>query len=291
MKRIIINIFAVVGAVFLVIIGLSMLIAILAGDSMHYGDKVAIVEINGIILNPDAVNHTLNEYRVRDDIKAVVLRINSPGGSVGPSQEIYDEVKRLQNEKPVVVSMGAVAASGGYYIAVAADKIVANPGTITGSIGVIIEFMNVEGLFDKIGLKTNTVKSGHFKDTGSPTKELAADERKLLQALIDDVHSQFVLAVVEGRNMTDEEVRAVADGRILSGSQAMEAGLVDRLGNLTVAIELGAELAGIEGEPNVLYPPPPGGFINELFGSETSGKLAGFVSGFKIMYKLPNFAG
>jgi protease-4 len=201
------------------------------------------------------------------------LRIDSPGGGVGPSQEIYDEVKAVDLVKPVVVSMGSVAASGGYYIAVPAREIIANPGTIIGSIGVIMEFTNFQELLEKIGLNSVIVKSGQYKDIGSPTREMTAAEREILQDLIDDVHSQFVSSVADGRNMDEEAVRAIADGRIFSGRMAMGMGLVDGMGNLEVAIRRAAELGGVDGEPNVVYPPGKKPRFIDLFIEETLNRL------------------
>jgi len=174
---------------------------------------------------------------------------------VGPSQEIYEEVRKIRGKKVVVASMGALAASGGYYIACGADKIFANPGTITGSIGVIMQFVNVKDLIEKIGVKGFVIKSGSFKDTGSPVREMSPEERKLLQSVIDNVHSQFVNAVAEGRKLPREDVLAIADGRILSGEQAKELGLVDVLGNQEDAVAEAGKMAKIEGEPRVVTIP------------------------------------
>ena len=200
------------------------------------------------------VVEALVDFRESDSIKAIVLRVDSPGGGVGPSQEIHREVVKTVSVKPVVVSMGAVAASGGYYIAAPASRIVANPGTITGSIGVIMEFTNMQELLHKIGLQSDVVKSGRYKDVGSAVREMTSEERDLLQNVIDEVHLQFVEAVASGRKLSVEETSALADGRILTGSQAVAAGLVDELGNLQDAIELAADLGGISATPHVVYP-------------------------------------
>lgn len=224
-------------------------------SNLAIGDKVGVVEIFGIITDSRQIIEQLHDFRDNDSIKALVLRIDSPGGGVGPSQEIYDEVKLLNEKKPVVVSMGSVAASGGYYVAAAAREIVANPGTITGSIGVIMEFANVQDLLEKIGLSSVVVKSGDYKDIGSPTREMSAAEREILQELIDDVHSQFVSSIADSRQLDKQLVHSVADGRIFSGRKAVELGLVDRLGNLQVAIDRAAELAEMDADPNVVYPP------------------------------------
>ena len=269
----------------MVIIAITIIAALLGRDSkLDFGDKVAVIDIRGVILDPREVNTTLSAYAARDDIKGVVLRIDSPGGAVGPSQEIYREVQRFRTKKKVVASMGSVAASGGYYIASGADKIVANPGTITGSIGVIVEFMNTQELFKKIGLKGTVIKSGTFKDTGSPLRELTETEKKLLGTVVNDIHSQFVEAVAQGRNMSPEDVAAVADGRIFSGAQAMKLGLVDQLGSLEDAIEEVAKLAGIEDKHSVIYPQKKHGLLKEILGADTGSYLQGLASGTRIMY-------
>ncbi len=284
------NLLAAVGAFFLAIIVLSIIISILSRDSnLPFGEKVAIIDIEGIISDSADITDEIRHYAERDDVKAVVLRINSPGGAVGPAQEIYREVKRLRRTKRVVASMGGVAASGGYYIAAAADKIVANPGTITGSIGVIIEFINVEDLFRKLGLKGYVVKSGRFKDVGSPLREMSQEDVRLLQDVIDDVHRQFVDAVAQGRGLKREQVERIADGRIFSGAQAVEHGLVDVLGNQQDAIDLVARLAGIEGRPSVIHPKKPKGLLSILLGENTTRSIGELVFGARIMYLLPDF--
>jgi len=221
------------------------------------GEKVAVLEVEGVIGDSRQLNEQLIDFRDDDSVKAIVLRINSPGGAVGPAQEVYEEVKKAAKVKPIVVSMATVAASGGYYIAVPAQRILANPGTITGSIGVVMGFTNFEELLDKIGLKSEVVKSGEHKDIGSPTRPMTDRERKILQSLIDDVHLQFKTAVAEGRKMDLNKVDALADGRIFTGNQALLAGLVDELGNLQDAIRVAGRLGGIKGEPPVIYPPEP----------------------------------
>ncbi len=216
--------------------------------------KVAVVDIEGIISGSREVIDNLHRLRDDNSVKAIVLRIDSPGGTVGPAQEIYEEVLKLRNHKPVVTSMGSVAASGGYYIAAATQKIFANPGTITGSIGVLVEVANFEELLGKIGLSSDVIKSGDYKDTLSPTRTMQTDERALVQEVVDTIHNQFVNAVAQGRSMPRETVAALADGRIFSGEQALQAGLVDEPGNLYDAIQAAADMAGIEGKPEVQYP-------------------------------------
>lgn len=222
------------------------------------GDRIAVVEIEGVIVDALPVVRELAEHRENPSVRAVVVRIDSPGGVVGPSQEIYDAIRRFRaKDKPVVASMGAVAASGGYYIAAAADRIVANPGTLTGSIGVIMQMAEFEGLFKKVGVRYQVIKSGRYKDIGSPARAMTEAERRLLQSLLDDVYEQFVDAVAEGRGLDRQAVLALADGRIFSGRQARGLGMVDALGGLQEAIELAAELGGIPGKPRVLYPRRP----------------------------------
>ncbi|MBE0644819.1 MAG: signal peptide peptidase SppA [Bacteroidetes bacterium] len=216
-------------------------------------ERVAIVEIAAPIVDAEDVIRQLRKYRARSSVKAVVLRLDSPGGGVVPSHEIYEEVRRMRNYgKPVVVSMGSVAASGAYYIACAADVIVANPGTITGSIGVISEFANFQSLLEKIGIESTTITSGEFKDTGNPTRHMRPEERAYLQRTIDNVYEQFVDIVARGRGMEADSVRNLADGRIYTGEQAYGNGLVDTLGTLYTAIRIAGNLGKIKGEPRVM---------------------------------------
>ena len=219
-----------------------------------FGDKIAVVEIRGVITQSAAVVEEIHQYLEDGGVKAIVLRIDSPGGGVGPSQEIHREVVKAKQQKKVVVSMGSVAASGGYYIACASDLIVANPGTITGSIGVIMEFTNLEELLKKIGVKGVVIKSGEYKDIGSPFREMTMEEKKIMQDVIDNVNQQFIQAVAEGRKLDRNKVAAIADGRIFTGEQAQRLGLIDRMGNLQDTIDMTAQMVGIEGKPTVLYP-------------------------------------
>ena len=243
-------------------------------ESLWGGEKVAVIELRGVILDPQPVVEKLVKLRKNEKVKAIVLRIDSPGGGVGPAQEIFSEVKKAQKEKKVLVSMGSVAASGGYYIACAADTIMANPGTITGSIGVIMESLNVEELLHKIGLRSMVVKSGKHKDLGSPLRPMTEEEKKLLQGVLDSVHDQFIRAVAEGRRLPLEKVRELADGRIFSGEQARNLGLVDELGNLEEAIALAAKMAGIRGEPEVIYAEKKRFSLLEFLLQESISKLA-----------------
>ncbi len=261
-------------------------------SSFWGGEKVAIIEVKGVLLDPQPVIEKLIRLRKNEKVKAIVLRIDSPGGAVGPSQEIYAEVKKAQREKKVLVSVGSVAASGGYYIACAADKIVANPGAITGSIGVIVESMNVEDLLQKLGLKSMVVKSGRLKDVGSPFRPMTDEERSLLQGVLDSVHDQFIRAVAEGRKLPLDRVKEIADGRIFSGAQARDLGLVDELGTLEDTIELAAKLAGIHGEPEVLYPEKKKFSLWDLVLQETVQRIFGEAGAeraprFMYLFSLP----
>ena len=223
-------------------------------SSLSFGDKIGVIPIEGTISNSDMIISQLVEFRKDKGIKAIILRINSPGGSVGPTQEIYREVRKTIKTKKVVVSMGEVAASGGYYIAAAANKIVANPGTITGSIGVIMNFVRFEDLFKKIGIDMEVLKSGEFKDIGSPHRKLTERDKELINALIGDIQRQFEEGVAKGRHLPVEEIQQIADGRIFSGAQAKELGLVDILGNFQDAIKIARNLAGIKGDAILVYP-------------------------------------
>ena len=216
-------------------------------------EKVGVVEVKGYIADPQETIQDIRRYREDKSIKAIVIRIDSPGGGVGPSQEISRELQRTLQDKKVIASLGAVAASGGYYIASAASGIVANPGTITGSIGVIMGFTDIQGLLQKIGVTPVVVKSGEYKDIGSPVRTMTDAERTLLQTFSDQVHRQFITAIAEGRHIEYEKVASVADGRILTGENAHELGLVDRLGNLEDAIAWAGEMGGSTGKVSAVY--------------------------------------
>ncbi len=219
-----------------------------------FGDKIAIVEIRGVITQSSGIIEELHLHLEDEGVKAIILRIDSPGGGVGPSQEIHREILKIKSKKKVITSMGSVAASGGYYIACASDLIVANPGTITGSIGVLMQFSNLEELLKKIGIKGVVLKSGEHKDIGSPLREMTPEEKKMMQEVLDNVHQQFIQAVAEGRKLDYSKVVQIADGRIITGEQAKNFGLVDKMGNLQDTIDITAEMVGIKGKPNVLYP-------------------------------------
>ena len=236
------------------VLGVMAMVAWMGGGAGDFdGEAVGVVEIEGAIADArDTIEH-IRRFREDEDIKAIVIRIDSPGGAVGPSQEIYREIRKTVETKKVVASMGAVAASGGYYVACATDGIVANPGTITGSIGVIMGYTNFRQLLDKIGMVPVVIKSGPYKDTGSPTREMRDDEREILQSITGNIHEQFVTAIAEGRKMDRAQVEQAADGRIFTGEDAKARGLVDRLGNFEDALEWAGKLGGIDGEVVPVY--------------------------------------
>ena len=239
------------GALFVLLIFISLL-AVLFQKNLPVGDRIALIRIEGPIIDSKGTLDEMKDYVKDTSIKAIVLRIDSPGGAVAPSQEIYEEVRKAIAKKKIIVSMGSVAASGGYYIASPATKIIANPGTLTGSIGVIMEIPNVEGLMNKIGVKTEVIKSGRHKDIASVFRGIGKEEREILQNVLDNVHEQFIAAVAEGRKMMRDDVKRIADGRIFTGEQALKIGLIDELGNLEDAVKIAAKLSGIKGEPVVV---------------------------------------
>jgi protease-4 len=239
-------------------LGISTLVYLGARSSeFNIGEKVAVVEISGVITDAKDIVADIKEFREDDSVKAIVLRIDSPGGVVGPAQEIFREVRKTVGVKKIIASMGSIAASGGYYIAAGTDGIMASPGTITGSIGVIIGFTNFEEILRKIGLSPVVVKSGEFKDMGSPVRKMTEKEKKVLQYFVDQTHRQFVDAVAEGRKMDRKKVKAIADGRIFTGEEAKAKGLVDRMGNIEDAIEWAGRLGGIKGKVSAIYSRKP----------------------------------
>ncbi len=221
--------------------------------SLLAGEGIGVLQIEGTIDDSRDILSELKRFKEAPWIRAIVVRIDSPGGAVAPTQEIFDELQKTRKGKPLIASMGGMATSGGYYIASACHKIVANPGTLTGSIGVIMQLSNVEELMKKIGVKGYNIKSAVNKDVGSPFQALSPEGQAILQSLVDNVHEQFVSAVAEGRGMEEAKVRKLADGRVYSGAQAKDLGLVDHLGNLEYAIELAAKRVGLEESPTVYY--------------------------------------
>jgi protease-4 len=275
-KHPILTVFVILGAIAL-FLGLTMAVILTSfGPSTRFsfGNKIGVIPIQGNIEDPEPVLSQLIKFKKDDGIKAIILRIDSPGGSVGPSQEIYREVRKTIETKKVIVSMGNLAASGGYYIASAADKIVANPGTITGSIGVIMEFIQLRDLLGKIGVGLEVLTSGEFKDIGSPHREMTEKDRELLRTLINDIQEQFVDAVALGRDLPVEKVREIADGRIFTGARAKELGLVDALGNFRDAVDLAKDMTGITGEVTLVYPSKPRIRLWDLIFQDTSRALS-----------------
>jgi protease IV len=252
--------FLILGAIFLMFWGgmayfFSFFFKSPSADLFRAKEAVGVIELKGLITSSEETIRQLTDLRHNNAVKAILVRIDSPGGAVGASQEIYAEVRRTNEVKPVVASMGSVAASGGLYAALGAGKILANPGTLTGSIGVIVKFANLKELFDKIGYRNEVIKSGRLKDTGSPDRPLLPEERQMLQEVIDSVHRQFIGAVVESRGLSEQAVTGIADGRIFSGEKALELGIIDQLGNFTDAVKLASELGGVKADPPILIYP------------------------------------
>lgn len=238
-------------------------------------EKVGVVEIKGVITDSRTAIKQLDAFRDDPAIKAIVVRINSPGGAVGPSQEILREIEKIKPKKKIVASLGTLAASGGYYIACGADLIMANRGTATGSIGVIMQFTNVEGLTKKVGLDFLTLKSGRYKDVGSPFRPMTPEEKAYMQQLLDNIYQQFLSDVSRNRKIPLEKLKPLAEGKIYTGEQAKQLGLVDTFGNLPDAIEKAGRLAGIKGKVEAAYPPKEGfSVLRLLLGEETEDTLA-----------------
>ncbi len=268
-------VFLVVAGLFVVVVGGMARGG--GGAAPLFGPRVAIVELEGIITDVDDLVAELKADRENPAVRAVVVRINSPGGVVGPTQELHDAIVKVRKAgKPVVASLGAIAASGGYYAAVACDQIYANPGTLTGSIGVIMQLANVEQLMKKVGVDYIVVKAGQFKDVGNIGRAMTPEERRVLQALLDDVHAQFITAVATGRKLDRDEVVRFADGRVFSGMQAKDLKMVDALGGLEDAVLAAGKLAGLPSPPAVLPPRRHFSFMNLLrnqFGGGPAGAL------------------
>ncbi len=248
-------------------------------------NKVGIVDVIGVIQSSQNIIKQIKSFRDDKHIRGIILRIDSPGGAVGPSQEIYDEVlKTRKSGKIIYASMGTLAASGGYYIASAADQIFANPGTLTGSIGVIMAFSNAQGLLEKIGLKPEIIKAGKYKDIGSPTRSMNQTEKNLLQDVVTDVHQQFIEAIANGRDISIAEVTKIADGRIFTGRQAYSLKLVDQLGGLQATISQLATKAGIIGTPYVIREKPNTGLLDWILKTEISPSIVGQLSSPSLQY-------
>ncbi len=264
----------------LFVLGVGVVAALLPARLPFQGDRVAIIRVDGVIADSREVVEQLHRYRDMPSVKAVVLRVDSPGGAVAPSQEIYQEILTFRREtgKPVIASLGSVAASGGYYIAAAADRIISNPGSITGRIGVILQIPNVGGLLQKIGVKPTVLKAGENKDLGSMTRDLTEGERRILQDVLNDAHGQFIDAVAAGRHMDRSRVEPLADGRVFSGRQALGLGLVDEIGSLSDAIERAGRLVGIPGHPKTVQERRRRSWLWELVTGTAPALPAGFTA-------------
>jgi protease-4 len=254
-------------------------------------NKVGVVTVEGVISDSEDVLDAIEEFGEDDSIAAVVLRINSPGGGVAAAQEIYAAVKELRKKKKVVTSMASVAASGGLLIACAADKIVANPGTLTGSISAIMHFANLEDLMKKLGIKASVVKSGQYKDIGSPLREMTKEEKQIIQDLVDDIYEQFIEVIMKDRNLPREKVLEIADGRVFSGRKAKELGLVDELGDMASAAKLALKLSGKDGRYELVYPKKKKSSMLDFFIKSSASLLAsslkqemGKVQGLDYLY-------
>ena len=287
-KRLLRTVLVLIGLATIAVVGVSALSSLLLDSAWFGGERVAVVRIEGVIVDSRDAIEELRKYRETPSVKAIVLRIDSPGGGVVASQEIYSEVlkTRADGRVKVVTSMGNLAASGGYYIAAATDKIVANPGTLTGSIGVIMELANVQGLLEKVGVQSVVIKSGTHKDLASPFRTMSAADRAILQTVLDDVHDQFIQAVAAGRAMKSEQVRDLADGRVFTGRQARTVKLVDELGDLQDAIKLAGKLGGIVGEPRVVETHKRFS-LRDLLGNIFDGKISPLIpTGINLKYML-----
>jgi protease-4 len=272
-----------VGVVSLMTLAGIALVAVLAlrGDGgLALGNRIAVIEIDGLIEDDERYLEQIRRFRRDPSVKGFLVTINSPGGLVGPAQSLYWELRRLREEGyPVVATIGAVGASGGYYVALGADSIFVLPGSLTGSIGVIMELPDVSGLMRKVGVEMQVVKSADHKDTGTMYRPLSPEDREVLNALVSDVYEQFVEAVAEERGIPAEEVRRLADGRIYSGRQALERGLVDRIGNMQDALAAVGRMAGLGEDPRVVRQPPEVGFtlLDLLLGRGATSSLTRLV--------------
>jgi protease-4 len=263
--------------VVLFFLGLSGVVLALLGKGNLFGprERVGVVEIKGILTDSRRIIKQLERYRDDSSVKAIVLRINSPGGAVGPAQEILREVEKVRVKKKIVASLGTVAASGGYYIASGANLIMANRGTATGSIGVIMQFANVEGLTKKLGVDFYNLKAGRYKDVGSPFRHMTPEDKAYLQGLIDNIYQQFLRDVAHNRKIPLAKLKTLAEGKIYSGEEAKKIGLVDAFGNLPDAIEKAGRLGGIKGKVQAVYPEKEGfSLLRLLLGQETQDTLS-----------------
>ena len=261
--------------IFALLVLVTFCFALLPDNWKSPSGEIAIVNIHGMLMDSRDIVQQLSDYRHNPQIRGVILRIDSPGGAVAPAQEIYSEILKLRaNHKTVYASMGAVAASGGYYIACAADYVLANPGTLTGSISAVMALNNIEELTKKVGVKPNIIKSGKFKDLGSPLRAMTPEEHILLQGVVNDVHEQFVQAIARGRGLPLSEINRIADGRIMTGHQALKLNLIDEVGGLEKTIDLLAKKIGIVGKPKVIEQKEKIPFLGWLLQGRLSNRLA-----------------
>lgn len=267
--------------------GLGCGLLLSGDDGFSSGDKVAVLRVQDVILDSQIYLDSLSKIKKDDGIKAVVVRVDSPGGAVGPSQEIYSALLEMKKHKPVVASIGGVGASGGYYVAIAGEKIFANPGTITGSIGVIAQFASYEKLLEWAKVDVEIIKSGKFKDVGTPFREMNQADKEYIQELIDNVYNQFKSAVAESRGLDMEEVDVIAEGKIYTGEQAKELKLIDELGTINDAVIHAGSLGGIEGDPSVVSFPKKRSAFLELLSSKINAHGLSPIptkSGFGLFY-------
>lgn len=244
-------------------------------SSLNSGSKIGLVDISGEIISSDFYVRQIEAFRESSSIQGLLVRVNSPGGAVAPSQEIYESIRAFRESgKPVVISMNSVAASGGYYLALGGSTLMANPGTITGSIGVIIQYPQVKPLMDKVGIEVITVKSGKFKDVGSPFRQQTTEDLTYLQNVINDTYDQFVETVASERNLPIDSARALAEGKIYTGRQAMNNGLVDTLGTFEDAVRLAGKMAGISGKPELVKKRKQEKFLDRLLGTDSESMSA-----------------
>ena len=267
----------------MVITGIVLAVLKAGGEGrggLAWGSRIGVIPIEGIITDDREVLKDIRRFREDKSIKGYVIAINSPGGSVGPSQSIYSELKKLRDgdDRPVIASIGGVGASGGYYIALGADSIFALPGSLTGSIGVIMELPEVSELMDKVGVDVRVIKSAEHKDVGSIFREMSPGDSAVLMALVQDVYGQFVDVVATERKIGRERLLPVADGRVLSGRQAQQSGLVDRMGNVHDAISAAGRMAGLGSEPRFTFPPEDRPTLLDVFlGRAAVGALERFM--------------
>ncbi len=254
-------------------------------------DKIGLVEIKDIIYDSREIVKQIKDYVKRKDVKGILLRIDSPGGGVAPSQEIYKAVKEAKEKKPVVVTMGSVAASGGYYVASPATLIFSNPGSITGSIGVLMVLINIEGLLEKVGVNYTALKSGKLKDAGAFYKKISPEDSIYLSEVINDVYNQFIEDVATARNIPIDSIKKLADGRTFTGKQALKTGLIDFLGTFDDAFKKCSELAGIKGEPYLIEKKPPkkAFWFDILFDDREAKLIKYFKPGWHLLYLMPSW--